>query len=103
MTAEELQNLRARLNAGPVVFCRDFLGIPYGTGRHYLNGSQAIPGAVAMSARMWDALLDAGRVDEMKAALGITGEPKPYKRKPKAVDLSFLNDRPAPGCLGKRE
>lgn len=102
MTPEELQDIRARLNAGPVVFCRDYLGIPYGTGRNYLTGTQAIPGAVAMAARMWCALLDAGRADEMKAALGITGEPRPYKRKPKAVDLAFLSARNGTGYTETR-
>lgn len=102
MTPEELQQLRARLNAGPVVFCRDYLGIPYGTGRHYLNGGQAIPGAVAMAARMWGALLDAGQAEAMKEMLGITGEPKPYKRKPKSVDLGFLDARTGTGYTEKR-
>lgn len=102
MTAEQLQQLRARLNAGPVVFCRDYLGIPYGTGRHYLSGTQAVPGAVAQAARMWGALLDTGQADAMKAALGITGQPKPYKRKPKAVDLGFLDARTGTGYTEKR-
>lgn len=102
MTPDELQALRARLNAGPVVFCRDFLGVAYNTGRHYLNGTRAIPGPVAQVARMWGAALDAGRAEEMKAALGITGEPKPYKRKPKVVDLSFLDAKKGTGYTEKR-
>ena len=102
MTHEQLQQLRARLNAGPVVFCRDFLGIPYGTGRHYLNGESPIPGAVDMAARLWGALLDSGQAEAMKAALGITGQSAPYRRKPKAVDLGFLDARTGTGYTEKR-
>lgn len=97
MTTEQIEQLRARLNVGPVVFCRDFLGIPYNTGRHYLSGESPVPPSVAMTARIWCALLDAGRVDEMLLALGVSGKPKPYRRKPKNVDLSFLTARKGTG------